>query len=93
MTKLYVHKNTVEKKRLREKRDDLIRDLKRLLSQNQCRAYAVVVIDSSGDGHTFWDTGSIMPIWAFPGAMHEILKTDVMNSDVEETWKPKIDQY
>lgn len=34
-----------------------------------------------------------MPIWAFPGAMHEILKTDVMNSDVEETWKPKIDQY
>lgn len=92
-TNLTAHRNTLYKRKRKEKRDDLMHDIKRGFSEIDVRAYALVTIDSEGMARCYWDTGSIMPMWGFPGTVEAVIRRDIEESDVDETWKPKPNQF
>lgn len=83
------HKNTIEKKRRRDVQRE-VDSFGKLLKDVDVRAYAVVAIDAKGEAHCIWDTGSIVPMWAFVPTISECLKRDLEESCVEETWKPPL---
>lgn len=87
------HKNTLYKRKRKEKIQDLNHAIKTMVGSNDIRAYALVCFDSDGGARIVWDTGSVMPMWAFPSAVKEALSRDVEQSGVDETWKPKADQF
>lgn len=87
---LFLHKNTMEKRRRKEIVSSLTGKMRKKLNEVDVRAYAVVCIDANGKGHCEWDTGSIMPIWGFAQTIHEVLKRDIEESGVDETWKPPL---
>ena len=60
--------------------------------ENDIRAFAFVAIDADGKAYAQWDTGSIIPMWSFAPTVAEILRQDVVNSGVEETWKPNLSE-
>ncbi len=90
---LSVHKNTIEKRRKRELADSMASAARKMTKDCDIRAYALVGIGSDGEAYTSWDTGSVMPMWAFPSTVAEILKTDIGDaraSGVREDWKPAL---
>ncbi len=90
LTKLSVHKNTVNKRRKKNMARDITRLGAKMCKESDIRAYAIIGIDAKGNAHSMWDTGSIIPLWGFPETMGAILKRDVERSDVDETWIPPV---
>lgn len=86
---LSVHRNTIERKHRRDMATAAKADLKAIM-EHDVRAYAIVAINSEGDAMAAWDTGAIMPIWAFPVTVSQILDADIRNADVEDEWKPSL---
>ncbi len=87
---LSVHKNTLERKRRKSVRSDMVTSAKAMGAN--AVAYAIVTIDEDGSAHAAWDTGSAMPMWAFPETMAAALRRSVEESGVEETWKPSLSE-
>lgn len=85
---LTVHKNKIESKRKRDLASEV--DFGKLVRDNDIRAYAFVGFDSKGRSFVCWDTGKIMPMWGFPGAVEWAIKIDIERSDIEEDWEAKI---
>lgn len=90
ITNLSVHKNTTDKRRKKTVANDITRMGAKLCRDVDVRAYALVAIDAQGNGHSIWDTGSIIPMWGFPETMTAILKRDIEASGVDETWVPPV---
>ncbi|WP_420415281.1 hypothetical protein [Roseibium sp.] len=88
---LSAHKNTLEKRHMREMWGHALSSVKGIF-ENDIRAFAFVAIDAAGKAYATWDTGSIMPMWSFAPTVSEILQRDIVNSDVEETWKPNLNE-
>jgi len=89
-TSLSCHKNTVEKRRKRQIAKDITRSGAKMCRDVDIRAYALVGIDANGRSHCEWDTGSILPLWAFADTVAAMLRRDLEESGVDETWKPPV---
>ena len=81
------HRNTIEKRRRRAMRDDMIAACRSMAGDRDIRAFAIVAIDASGEACTQWDTGGIIPMWAFPGTVQRVLDFDLAQSGVAEDFK------
>jgi hypothetical protein len=89
-TQLAVHRNTVESRRKRALAKQLTERTAKLVRDADIRAYAVVGIAADGSVHALWDTGAIMPMWAFPDTIGNALRRDMENTDVDEDWRPAL---
>lgn len=87
---LSLHRNTVERRRKREKATNVAKDVEKMTRECDLRAYAVVGIGNNGEAYAVWDTGDCMPLWAFASTIHEILSTDIRNSETKDGWRPSL---
>lgn len=89
---LTVHRNTVEKRRKRELAQGLSRRTADMIRSADIRAYAVVGIASDGSGHAIWDTGGVVPMWAFTDVVAGLLRRDIENNidQIAEDWRPPV---
>lgn len=89
---LTVHRNTLEKRQKRERANDLVLGTKKMVLDSDIRAYAVVGIAADGSGHAIWDTGSVVPMWAFADVIAGILRRDLEGHLDIEDWRPPLVQ-
>jgi len=87
---LSVHKNKVEAKRKRDLAKTLRDEVEKLTREVDLRAYAVVGIAANGKGYALWNTGAIMPMWAFPDTVSYLLREDMQSQPVAEDWRPTL---
>lgn len=87
---LSVHKNKIEARRKRELSEDLTRRVKALVKEEDLRAYAIVGISAEGKAFALWDTGAIIPMWAFADTIGNALRRNIEESGVSEDWKPAL---
>lgn len=87
---LSVHRNSIEGRRKRELARDLQKRTEKMVRDNDIRAYAVVGIGADGKAYAAWDTGAILPLWAFADTVATILRTDISSSDVVDDWRPNL---
>jgi len=89
---LSVHRNTVEKRQRDTRVRELVRGAEKMARDTDLRAYAVVGIGADGSAHAMWDTGSVVPMWAFADTITHILRRSVESSmgEVAETWRPPL---
>ncbi len=85
---LTVHRNTVERRRKKDLAKSMSAAATEMARVRDVRAWAIVGVGSDGQAYAAWDTGSIMPMWAFAETMSNVLRTDISNSDIEEDWRP-----
>lgn len=88
--KLSVHRNKVEARRKRELAKDLQNRVEALVREQDIRAFAIVGISADGSAFALWDTGAILPMWAFADTVATILKKDIDNCEVVDDWKPSL---
>lgn len=88
--KLSIHRNKVEARRKRELAKDLQNRVEAMVRENDIRAFAVVGIAADGQAYALWDTGAILPMWAFADTVATILKKDIDNCGVVDDWKPNL---
>lgn len=86
---LSCHRNKLEQRRKRDMASRL-RALSKEVKDHDIRAYAFVGIDSEGVAHIGWDTGNIMPMWGFASTCYEALKRDMVESGIDDEWKPPL---
>lgn len=87
---LSLHRNKVEARRKRDLARVASRAVEEIVRTNDVRAFAFVAIDASGAAHCQWDTGAILPIWAFAPTVSAALQRSVEYSGVDEDWKPSL---
>lgn len=85
---LSVHRNTVEKRAKRQLGSVFRKEIAKVFKDKDIRMYAFVGIDAEGKAHGSWDAGGIMPMWAVPSTVMEILREDM--SSHEDDWKPPL---
>lgn len=84
--KLSVHKSNLEKRERRSVRDQMRKDVGHLTAGGNVVSYAIVVFADNGQATATYDTGKIMPLWAFPGACEYVIRANV-ESGPEEDFK------
>lgn len=87
---LSAHRNTIERRRKRELARSAVVAVERTIREQDIRAYAFVGISSDGRAFASWDTGAILPQWAFPATVEAALRRDMEESGVEEDWRPAL---
>lgn len=87
---LTVHKNKVESRRKRRLAQDATRGVEAMIREKDIRAYAFVGIGSDGKAYACWDTGNILPLWAFADTVGTVLKSDIETSNVQDGWVPNL---
>lgn len=87
---LSVHRNKVEARRKQVLASEVGRLAASLVKEQDIRAYAIVGIAADGNAHAIWDTGAILPMWAFADTMSHVLREDIRNTDVQDDWKPSL---
>lgn len=83
---LTVHKNTLEKRAKRQLGSTFRKEIEKVFKDRDIRMYTFVGIDADGKAWSSWDTGGIIPLWAVPATVMDILRTDV--AGYEDDWKP-----
>lgn len=81
---LSVHKSNIERRERAQVRKEMTVAAKSMSSEQDIVSYAIVGFDRSGKAFAAWDTGKIMPKWAFPGAISRVLDFDT--STVEDDY-------
>ncbi|KIC39366.1 hypothetical protein [Leisingera sp. ANG-M7] len=87
--KLSLHKNTIERRNQRAKRDEMVSSAREIGTQDVV-AYAIVAITSNGNAVCRWDTGGAVPLCAFDGMICRALEQDIETSGVEDDWRPSL---
>lgn len=87
---LTVHRNTVERRRKRIVADEMAYLARKMTMDTDIRAYAIVGIAADGGVCSFWDTGGVLPMWAFPATVAEALTRNMRNSGVDDDWRPSL---
>lgn len=87
---LNVHKNTVESRRKRGLAKSATAGVEKIIRDNDVRAYAFVAIAADGRAYCIWDTGAILPMWAFASTVESALTRDIEASGVDEDWRPAL---
>lgn len=88
--KLSVHKNTIEGRRKRLLAKELKTRTEMLTRNNDIRAYAIIGIAADGKAYALWDTGGVLPMWAFADTVSHVLREDIRNSGVKDDWRPSL---
>ncbi len=78
---LSVHKSNLERRERAQVRSEMTAAAKSMASQQEIVSYAIVGFDRNGRAFAAWDTGRIMPKWAFPGAIGRVLDFDTSTVD------------
>ena len=90
---LGLHKSQIERQRRREVRAGMVKAANGISNSANIVAYAIVGLSDDGRAFAQWDTGGIIPIWAFPHTMGEVLREDIAKSGIAEDFKrPLIDR-
>lgn len=91
---LSVHRNTLWRRKRQEAQRELCHDVRRLATSSDCRAYALVVFDANGEARAIWDTGRIIPEWAFADAIAHVLREDIGRARVgrDDDFQPPEDR-
>lgn len=87
---LALHKNKVEARRKRELASRLTSQVGALVKEQDIRAYAVVGISAKGEAFALWDTGAILPRWAFADTIAGVLRKDISDCVEEDDWRPNL---
>lgn len=87
---LHLHKNTVESRRKRELAAAVKADVEATIRTHDIRAYAFVGIAADGKAYSTWNTGEILPLWAFADTIATVLKEDIKTAGIEDGWKPNL---
>lgn len=87
---LSVHRNSVERRRKAELSKALRTQVERLVRNEDIRAYAVVGINSEGKAFALWNTGAILPQWAFADTIATVLKEDILDCGIVDDWRPNL---
>lgn len=87
---LSLHKNSIERRRKREMSDSLVTHVRKMVRECDVRAYAVVGIGADGKARAVWDSGGVMPLWAFGETMGAVLREDVLNHVEDDDWRPPL---
>lgn len=87
---LTVHRNTVEKRRKRALAADVAARTSGIIRRNDIRAYAFVAFDAQGKVFATFNTGAIMPMWAFPQTVGIALDRHMEDAGVAEDWRPSL---
>jgi hypothetical protein len=87
---LTAHRNTASRRHKRDLATSLARQVKKMTKDADIRAYAIVGIAADGSGHALWDTGAVLPMWAFADVVAGLLRRDIENNidRIKEDWKP-----
>lgn len=72
VVKLTVHKNTLEKRKVRQ----LARhaDFRKLMRDSHCTSFAFVAFDKVGRAHVNYHVDSKIPTWVFPDSVAWAIK-------------------
>ena len=90
---LSLHKSQIERQRRREVRKDMLKAVNGISNSANIVCYAIVGLSDDGRAFARWDTGGVIPIWAFPDTLGEVLRQDIADSGVPEDFKrPLIDR-
>lgn len=89
-TNLTVHRNRIESRRKRDLAKDVRCRVEKLVRDEDIRAYAFVGISASGNAFALWNTGAILPQWAFADTIGTILRDDIAGSGVKDDWRPNL---
>jgi hypothetical protein len=87
---LTVHRNKVENRRKRDLSKTLRSSVEHMVREQDIRAYAVVGIAADGKAYTLWDTGAVLPMWAFADTVAHVLREDIRESGIEDDWRPTL---
>jgi hypothetical protein len=82
-----VHRNTADKARQRAIKGEMVANAKAMSQDNAIVAYAIVGLTRDGQARAAFDTGQILPLWAFPDTIAGILRQDIWASDIPEDFK------
>lgn len=81
---LSVHKSNIERRERATVRKEMTASAQNMARDQDIVSYAIIGFDRSGHAYVAWDTGKIMPKWAFPGAVARVLDYDT--STVEDDY-------
>lgn len=87
---LSVHRNKVENRRKRDLAKSLTHNVQNMVRENDIRAYAVVGIAADGNAYALWDTGAVLPLWAFADTVAHVLREDIRSADIADDWRPNL---
>ena len=89
---LAVHRNTLEHRRKREMAKHASTLIGGSIRETDIRAYAFVGLTADGGAICWWDTGGVIPLFAFTDVMASMLRKNIAESGVDEEWKPGLSQ-
>lgn len=84
---LSAHKSQIERRRRKAVRSEMVGAARDMASRNNVVAYAIVGMSDDGRCFAAWDTGGILPMWAFPATAWEVLRVSMASSGVEDDFK------
>ena len=73
---LSVHVSNIGQMEREQVRREMTAAATSLSDEQDIVSYAIVGFDRGGKAFAAWDTGKIMPKWAFPGAVQRVLDYD-----------------
>lgn len=73
---LTAHKSQIERTARKTIRTEMVGAAQAMASDHNILSYAIVGFDDEGRAFAAWDTGKIMPKWAFPAAVFRVLDRD-----------------
>ena len=84
---LTLHKNTLEKHKLRELKKELCNSAKLLSNDFNLKGFALVIWDDKFNYRTDWDTGKVIPSHVMPEYVKGALLRDIGINDSENAIK------
>lgn len=72
--RLAVHLNTVRKRKRAAVGQELVALAKEFHAGGKVAAYALIIFNEDGKATCRFDTGGLMPLWAFPGAVEFVTR-------------------
>jgi hypothetical protein len=87
---LTLHRNSIERHRKNLLSKSLKTQVEKMVRTEDIRAYAVVGINSEGKAFALWDTGAILPQWAFADTVATVLKEDILDRGAVDDWRPNL---
>lgn len=87
MTRRTVHINTVRKRKRAQIGADMVRQAKELADHGAVAGYVLIAYDEEGRADCRFDTGGLMPLWAFPGAAQVVVLDAIQSDEVAEDYR------
>lgn len=85
---LTAHINTARKRKRDAAGKEMIAEAKRLASTREVAGYAIIAFTDAGEAEVVFDTGGLMPLWAFPGACEYVVRAKGVEQVDEDYVRP-----